>query len=88
MAQLGADVDQLDALSQKFDTVAGEIQQMMSSLGTQIDGAWWQGGDADRFRSDWQGTYRPQLQNVCEALQNTARTVRDQAGQQRQTSQA
>jgi len=86
MVQLGADVEQLDTLSQKFNTVAGEIQQMMTALGGQIDGAWWQGGDADRFRSEWQGSYRPQLQNVCEALQNTAQTVKAQSDQQRQAS--
>ncbi len=87
MAQLGADVEQLDALARRFNEVASQIEQMVGQLGGQIHSAWWQGGDADRFRSDWDGTYRGQLQNVCTRLQDTASQVTAQANQQRQTSQ-
>jgi len=86
MAQLGADVEQLDQLAARFRSTADEIGQMVNQLGTQIHSAWWQGPDADRFKSEWDGTYRAQLQNVCSRLQDTAQVITRQASQQRQAS--
>jgi len=86
VAQLGADVDQLDSLAQRFDAVSNEIEGMVNQLTSQIEGAWWQGTDADRFRGDWNGQYRGQLQAVCARLNETAQAVRAQANQQRATS--
>ena len=86
MAQLGADVDQLDSLATRFNNVADEIDGMVNQLGSQIHSAWWQGTDADRFRSDWDGQYRSNLQTVSNRLRDTAGIVTQQANQQRTTS--
>lgn len=86
MAQLGADVDQLDDLSQRFKTAAQQLNEIMNQIGGKVDGAWWQGGDADKFRAEWQGTFRTQLQNVCTAFEQTGTQVKTQSDQQRQAS--
>jgi uncharacterized protein YukE len=86
VAQLGADVEQLDSLSAKFNNVAGELESLIGQLGGQIGSTWWQGSDAERFRGDWDGQYRGQLQAVVNRLRDTATQVTAQANQQRATS--
>ena len=86
MAQLGADVEQLDSLANRFNAVADELDGMVNQLGSQIHSAWWQGSDADRFRSDWDGQYRSNLIAVSTRLRDTATAITQQANQQRATS--
>jgi uncharacterized protein YukE len=86
MAQLGADVEQLDALARRFDEESQKIENTVSTITSQIGATWWQGTDAERFRNDWQTTYTSQLRNVIQALQEAATRCRTQATQQRQTS--
>ncbi len=88
MAQLGADVEQLDQLARKFDQEANTIEQIISQITSQVGGTWWEGNDANNFRNEWNSTYTSQLRNVCQGLQNVAGQVRTQAAAQRQTSQA
>ena len=88
MAQFGADVEQLDRLATQFRVTADEIGQVSNRLGIQIHTAWWEGADADRFKSDWDGRYRAQLRTVCSRLEETAEAVTAQAGLQRRTSGA
>ena len=86
MAQLGADVEQLDQLSRRFRESAEQLRALTRTLGSQVHSAWWQGQDADRFRGDWDGTYSGQLEQVAARLEETAQAVTQQAAQQRQAS--
>lgn len=86
MAKLGADVEQLDTLSKKFDQEAEQLSQAINQIGSQVKSAWWEGKDADRFRQEWEGTYASQLRKIAESLKQVGQTVRKQAQQQRQTS--
>ena len=88
MAQLGADVEQLDTLARRFDEEAQKIENTVSVIASQVNSTWWQGTDADRFRNDWQTTYTTGLKNVIQGLQEAANRCRTQAQQQRQTSGA
>jgi uncharacterized protein YukE len=88
MAQLGADVDALEATGSKMIDAAGQIQQLMGALSGQISGTWWLGSDADRFRGDWDSTHRPNLDRVVAALNEAGNAAKQQAAQQRQTSGA
>ena len=88
MAQLGADVDQLDDMSNKFRNAGEQLQSLINQLGGTVNSAWWQGTDADNFRGQWEGEFKGQLNNVCTALFQTGDHVKQQADQQRQTSGA
>lgn len=88
MAQLGADVEQLDDMSNKFKQAADQLQQLINQLGGAVNSAWWQGTDADNFRSQWEGQFKGQLNNVSTALTETGTHVKQQADQQRQVSGA
>ena len=86
MAKLGADVEQLDTLAKKFDQEAEQLTQAVSQIGSQVKSVWWEGRDADRFRSEWEATYASQLRKISEALKQVGQGVRKQAQQQRTTS--
>ena len=88
MAQLGADVEQLDALSKKLTTEGERINSTIGQINGQVKSAWWKGSDADNFRSEWDGTHSAQLRKVAEALKQAGSAVRKQAAQQRTTSNA
>ena len=88
MAQLGADVEELDRLARKFDEEAQQISQATQQISSQVQSTWWKGSDADRFKSEWNSNYASQLRKIAEALKQVGSTVRKQAAQQRQTSGA
>ncbi|NNE73870.1 MAG: hypothetical protein HKN26_09415 [Acidimicrobiales bacterium] len=86
MAQLGADVEQMDRLANKFNQEAGTIDGLIRSISSQVSGTWWKGRDADNFRNQWNGTYTQQLRRTAEMLRATSNKVKKQAQQQRATS--
>jgi len=88
MAQLGADVEQLDRLGAKFKEKAADIDQMQSQISAQLTGTWWQRGDADKFRAQWNGDLRGQLTKLKTLLEATATTIARQAAGQRAVSQS
>src|SRR5262245_57881663 len=88
MAQLGADVEQLDSLARKFDQEAQTIAQATSQISSQVNSTWWKGPDADKFKNEWEGQFASQLRKIAEALRQVGTVVRKQAQQQRQTSAA
>ena len=88
MAQLGADVEQLEMLGRKFEEEAQKVETTVSTITSQVNATWWQGSDADRFRNEWQTTYMSNLRQVIQHLQQAGSGCRAQATQQRQVSQA
>lgn len=88
MAQLGADPEQLDQLSKKFDTEAQQIATATQQITSQLNSVWWKGPDAEKFKNEWEGQFASQLKKISEALKQVGTVVRKQAQQQRQTSQA
>ena len=88
MAQLGADVEQLDGMERDFRTASSDLSAMIAKLGASVNAAWWQGPDADTFRGNWEGQFKTQLNNIATALETTAGDVGRQAQQQRDASGA
>ena len=86
MAQLGADVEEMDRLAKAFEQEAKAIQAAISKINGKVSGVWWKGRDADQFRSDWSGQFKPGLQKVVTALEQVSRQVKNEAQQQRITS--
>ena len=88
MAQLGADVEQLEMLGRKFDEESQKIEATISAISSQIGATWWHGADAERFRNQWESADASSLRQVIQRLQAAANDCRNQANQQRQVSQA
>lgn len=87
MAQLGLDPEQMAVLQKALQREAGTIRALAKQLDSQLKSAWWKGKDADRFRSEWDGGHRAQLEKVSAALEGAAKTVATNVTQQTQASQ-
>lgn len=86
MTQLGADADQLEVLARRLGAAASQIEAAMSSLDSEVAAVWWQGKDADRFRTNWNGHQCQQLRRVCRKLANASHHAASEARTQRRAS--
>ena len=66
----GANLADLEQLRAVFDSKAGEVQSLESTLSAKVaPGATaWAGPGADKFRAAWEQEFAPALRNLCEAL--------------------
>ena len=87
MAQLGLDPEQMGALQKLMQRDAGEIRTLTKQLDSKLRSAWWKGTDADRFRSEWDGSHKAQLDKVAAALEAQAKVIAANVTQQTQASQ-
>jgi len=87
MSFFGADVEQLRSLSTELRHQSDELESIASRLSTRIEQVTWRGPDADRFRSDWQGSHLAALRRAVRLLQEAAGQALDNARQQEDTSQ-
>lgn len=88
MAQLGLDPEQMGTLQKAMQRDAGAIRALSKQLDGQLRSAWWKGTDADRFRADWDGNHRAQLEKVSAALESASKVIAVNITQQTQASQS
>ncbi|MBY5161278.1 hypothetical protein [Salsipaludibacter albus] len=86
MAQLGADVDQLEALARAMSSRADQCRTQVSQVDGAVRSAWWRGPHADEFRRWWSGQGRQQVLVAADLLRAQSEHLVSQAGQQRQAS--
>jgi len=84
----GADIEQLNHLATQLNSKASDIQGVISQLTSAINSVQWQGPDANKFKSDWQGHHVAQLKSVVQALQDASQKAKSNAQQQQQASGA
>ena len=82
----GMDVEAVRSLAQQMNAKADEIEQLSSTLSSQLDGTQWVGQDAAGFRGEWSGAHRSQLAGVANALREASRAASNNANQQEQAS--
>ena len=73
--QIGAEMGQLDALRKKFDQESVTVNQLTTSIGSQVGSTWWKGPAADRFRSEWESTFAPTLRQLEQALKEASAEI-------------
>jgi len=79
----GADVDQLKALSKALASGASLLTSRARELDFLItQGSSWQGQDARRFASDWQGQLRPLLERTLHGIEEASKSVLTNADEQ------
>jgi len=86
MALLGMDVDAVRSFANQLMLKAEELEAIVNSLTSQLDGVQWLGTDANGFRADWVASHRPQLVTISGALREAATVANHNATQQEQTS--
>lgn len=68
MGTIGGELGQLQALKASFDRHAQALEELRSSIRGDLDGTWWKGPAADRFRQSWSGEFDPALRKLQAAL--------------------
>ncbi|WP_158541140.1 hypothetical protein [Renibacterium salmoninarum] len=75
-------------LAKLFLNSSEQIQRAVTQLQPVVQGSRWFGGDAARFRSDWNGRMRPQLSGAGSFLSDSSKNLIKQADEQDKTSSA
>ena len=75
MAVIGGALDEMSRLKSNFDRQAGAVEELLSTLRSDLDSVYWKGGAAERFRSAWESEYEPSLRNLAAALYDAANEV-------------
>ena len=68
MTTIGGDIPALESLSASFQRQSGMVNQLLTELSSQLHATYWQGGRAERFRTEWESEYQPALRNLEAAL--------------------
>jgi uncharacterized protein YukE len=84
--KLGLDPEALSALQRQFKADSDAIKSLTAKLDGLLKAAWWEGPDATRFRSDWDGVHKSQLARISAELDTAAKTVATNVAQQQQAS--
>ena len=86
MAIVGADVEQLRALSQTFTVAADRLQRVAVETSNRLNSTQWVGSDAERYRSQWRGESVRRLNAIAHALREVAEVLRRNADEQQTAS--
>jgi uncharacterized protein YukE len=86
MAMWGQDIEQVTQLSNQLNQKADEVQNVISQLTSAINSVQWQGPDANKFRSDWQGQHTAALKQVVTALRAASQNAKKNAQEQQTAS--
>jgi hypothetical protein len=75
MSHMGGDLEQLGALREVLLRQSGAIEELASTLRTQLSGTSWHGPAAERFRAAWTSDFEPSLRRLQSALQEAGTEV-------------
>jgi len=75
MTAIGGELGQLESLRSTLDREAHQVQQMMTTIRTQLESTFWTGPASNRFRDQWQNDFEPSLRKLHEALSQSAAEV-------------
>ena len=75
MSTIGGDYEQLTILKSTFDRQSALVQEVTSTLRSQLAETYWRGPQADRFRDAWSSEYEPVLRRLEQALSEAGHEV-------------
>ena len=82
-AQLGMIPEEVDELAIQLEGKAGDLDGVLTTLTTKLQGTTWTGTDYNRFEEQWTGTIAQNLRNAAEQLRSAAVAARKDAENQR-----
>lgn len=84
--QLGMDVEAGAQLAKTFQKKGSEIGDAINAIDRQLNSTWWKGSDAEKFKSEWNGTHKANLKKAQTALDDEARKMDKNVKEQTQAS--
>lgn len=79
MPQIGATIEDMQSLQATFTREAGTVEQLTASISGQVGNTWWVGPAAERFKSQWEGEFKPMLSQLQMSLQECSSEVQRRA---------
>ena len=73
---VGGNLEQLQVLEQHFTTESQAVADLQRRITSTLASTTWTGPAADRFRSEWSGSFVPALTRLQQALVENAAVVR------------
>ncbi len=86
MPMIGGDAPALFHFAQQLSERRRKIQRAATRLGQLVQAAEWVGPDRDRFLQEWNSEHVPQIQSICNDLDDAASRVTRHAQAQEETS--
>ena len=77
LSMVGGSLEQMQALEHQFASDAQAVGDLQRRITAAVSNTTWTGPAADRFRSEWNGTFVGALSRLQEALQENAGVVRN-----------
>lgn len=74
---VGGSLEQMQTLEQQFSTDAQAVGEVQRRISAAVGNTTWTGPAAERFRSEWNGTFVASLTRLQEALHENAAVVRN-----------
>lgn len=69
MSTIGGEIGQLQSLKANFERQSRAVHELATAIRGELEGTWWRGPAADRFRNAWAGEFEPALRKLEAALQ-------------------
>ncbi len=82
----GIDTQYSRDASRQMDSQASDLGGMVNDVSALVDSVLWLGPAAERFKQDWDGSLRPELQAATESLHENAAELRRRADLQDEVS--
>lgn len=75
MPQIGATIEEMQALQAAFTRESATVEQLTSAISGQVGGTWWVGPAAERFKGQWEGEFKPMLMQLQQSLVECSQEV-------------
>ncbi|HLV55554.1 MAG TPA: hypothetical protein VKY71_08285 [Actinotalea caeni] len=82
----GLDTTETRTQAQQMDANAENLGALVNDIGALMESVLWLGPGAQRFKADWDGSMRPQIQEASDTLRGNAAEMRRRADLQDQAS--
>ncbi|WP_425955076.1 WXG100 family type VII secretion target [Xylanimonas sp. McL0601] len=83
---LGLNPEDMQQLITMLNNKAGKIEEIAQKLTQQVKTTTWDGPDAARFKNEWDSDHSKKLHKVAQALEQIAKSAKQELNQQTQTS--
>lgn len=77
--RIGGATEQMHSMGSKFTSEADQLEALVSRITSQLHSTDWEGGAAQRFRSQWDGEFRNVFNQVCAGLRECSAEVNKRA---------
>lgn len=71
----GGNLQQMDSLSKQFTTQGQAVDSLVAAIDKTLHSTAWTGPFANKFRSEWNGTFKTALRNLRSSLDEASKVV-------------